>query len=211
MIEILVVRHGRPACDYRTRIRGRDLGQWAEAYEHAPLDLALAPPAELVVRAATIPLVVTSTIRRARDSAALVAPGRPALNDPLFDEAGLPTSIELGVALRPIHWGALARVAWLLGWSGDVESLREATSRAARAADRLAGLALTHGSVMLVGHGMLNTLICRELRRAGWKGTGSPRTYWGRVALRSSGTAVTPLFEDREPRRADRPPASRPA
>ena len=148
MLEILLVRHGRPACDYRTRIRGRDLGQWAEAYEHAPLDLTLAPPAELVARAATIPLVVTSTIRR-------------------------------------------ARVAWLLGWSRDVESLREATSRAARAADRLVSLASTHGSVMLVGHGMLNTLICRELRRAGWRGTGSPRTYWGRVALRSSRTAGT--------------------
>jgi broad specificity phosphatase PhoE len=106
------------------------------------------------------------------------------LSDPLFDEAGIPTAIELRLALAPVHWDAIARLAWMLGWSRGVESASEARSRAARAARHLAGLASTHGSVALVGHGMLNTLIARALRRDGWIGAGSPRAYWGRVTLR---------------------------
>src|SRR5262249_38073522 len=49
---------------------------------------------------------------------------------------------------------------------------------------RLASLALEHGSVALVGHGMLNTLLVFALRRGGWTGSGEPRAYWGLVALR---------------------------
>ncbi|HSA54606.1 MAG TPA: hypothetical protein VLE53_02830 [Gemmatimonadaceae bacterium] len=39
-------------------------------------------------------------------------------------------------------------------------------------------------SVVLFGHGMLNTLISRALRRGGWTASGSPRTHWGSVSLR---------------------------
>jgi broad specificity phosphatase PhoE len=123
-------------------------------------------------------------MRRAIESAVLVAPDRPLVSDPLFDEAGIPTAIELRLALAPVHWDAIARVAWMLGWSSGVESASEARRRAARAANHLAGLAWTHGSVALVGHGMLNTLIARALGRDGWIRAGSPRAYWGRVTLR---------------------------
>ncbi len=186
MIEILLIRHGVPACDHRTPIRGRHFARWVEAYDDAPLDLTLPPPPALQALAATIPLLVTSTMRRAVESGALIAPNRPAISDPLYDEAGIPTAFGLGLALRPTYWDALARVAWMLGWSPDVESVHEAKVRAERAADQLASLALTHGSIMLVGHGMLNTLIAGALRRDGWIGSGSPRVHWGRVILRNA-------------------------
>ena len=184
MREVVLVRHGMPTCDHGTRIRGRDFARWVEAFERAPLDRSLPPPAELRAQVATVSCVVTSTKRRAIESAALVAPDRPLLSDPLFDEAGIPTAIELRLALAPVHWDAIARLAWMLGWSRGVESASEARSRADRAARQLAGLASTHGSVALVGHGMLNTLIARALRRDGWIGAGSARAYWGRVTLR---------------------------
>jgi broad specificity phosphatase PhoE len=147
-------------------------------------------PADLPTQVAAIRCLVTSTMRRAIESAELVAPGRPPLTNALFDEAGLPTAIGLGLALPPEHWGAIARVAWMLGWSPwwpevdraararGAESAREANARAARAATHLANLASTHGSVVLFGHAMLNTLIARALRRDGWTRAGSPRAYW---------------------------------
>jgi broad specificity phosphatase PhoE len=63
------------------------------------------------------------------------------------------------------------------------ESAREARSRAHRAAERLAELARTHGSVMLVGHGLMNALILRVLGNAGWRGSASRATYWSVVAM----------------------------
>jgi broad specificity phosphatase PhoE len=180
----MLVRHGMPVCDQRTRVRGRDFARWVAAYEGAPIDQTLAPPSRVRTRLATVQCLVTSTLRRSIESAALAAPGRTPVSDALFDEAGIPTAIGLGLALLPTHWDALARAAWLLGWSRGVESATEARARATRAARHLAGLASTHGSVALVGHGMLNTFIARALRREGWSGSGSPRAYWGLVALR---------------------------
>ena len=183
MPRILLVRHGRPVCEHASRIRGCDFARWVNAYESAALDVRSRPSAELLAQAATSPCLVTSTMRRAVESAAVLSPGRTPLTNPLFDEAGIPTAMRTRLALAPAHWDAIARSAWFLGWSPGVESFKEASVRADRAADRLAHLAAEHESVMLVGHGMLNTLIAKALRRNGWTGRGSPRTYWGGVAL----------------------------
>jgi broad specificity phosphatase PhoE len=184
MPEILLMRHGPPVCDRAARVRGCDFAAWVDAYESAALDRRAGPPAALCRRAAVVACIVTSTMRRAVESAEVVAPGRSASSSALFDEAGLPAKIPLRLALRPSYWDVLARVAWLAGWSAGAETAAEASARAERAAERLAALARAHGSVLLVGHGMLNTLIARSLRRQGWHGSGSPRAYWGTVALR---------------------------
>lgn len=187
MREILLVRHGRVSCDRRTRIRGREFGGWVMAYDAASLDLSLAPPRGLVDQIAATEYIATSTLRRAIESAALLAGGRPVISDSLFDEAGVPVRFPFGLALRPEQWDVVARTAWFAGWSGAGESFRQATRRADRAGEHLSALARAHGSVTLVGHGMLNTLIGRALRRRGWTGAGSPRAYWG-VLRMSLGT-----------------------
>jgi broad specificity phosphatase PhoE len=186
MAEILLVRHGVPACDHRARIAGREFARWVAEYDEAALDADSVPPAELVTRARDAGCLVTSSLRRSVESCAVLAPGRTALRDPLFDETGIPTALPLPLALRPLHWDALARAAWLVGWSPDTESFRAASARANRGADALRAMAATHGSVMLIGHGMLNTLIARSLRRAGWRGTGSLRGYWDCCTFRGA-------------------------
>jgi hypothetical protein len=55
--------------------------------------------------------IATSTLKRACDSAKLLAPGRPLLCDPVFAEAEIPSDIPLGLSLAPRHWSLLARVA----------------------------------------------------------------------------------------------------
>ena len=172
-----------PVCDHATRIRGSDFGQWVDAYDCAPLDPERTPPAAVRNRVAATSCIATSALRRSLESAEALAPGRPLVSDPLFNEAGVPTAIPWHFTLRPDHWDALARIAWLAGWARETESFRGAIARADRAAERLIDLARAHGSVTLVGHGMLNTLIARALRRRGWKGGGSPRSYWGLVTL----------------------------
>lgn len=186
MFEILLVRHGKPECDHQTRIRGCDFFKWVANYDDAPVDRGFLPAPELSASVASMPCIVTSTLRRSIESASILAPDRPTMVEPLFKEAGIPTAIPFRVSLSPGSWDVLARGAWLLGLARGDESFREARLRAARAADRLVVLARQHGAVALVGHGMLNTLIIRALRGSGWTGTGTPRAYWGSVALRNT-------------------------
>ena len=179
MREIVLVRHGMPVCDRDTRIRGSDFGEWVRRYESASLDRSQSPPVRVQKRIAEMSCLVTSTLSRSIESAAILAPGRRTLWDALFNEAGIPTAIPFQLSLRPDHWDGLARIAWIFGWSPQTETIQQARARAIRATERLIELASEHRSVALVGHGMLNTLIARDLRGRGWSGSGSPREYWG--------------------------------
>jgi broad specificity phosphatase PhoE len=186
MSEILLVRHGKPQVDHNTRIRGCEFARWVAEYDDAPIDRSFLPSPELLARLTRIPCIMTSTMRRSVESASIFAPGRSALAEPLFREAGIPTGIPFRIALSPGSWDALSRAAWLLGMASGDESFQKARVRAAQAAARLVALAHQHGSVALVGHGMLNTLIIRALRGSGWTGTGTPRVYWGSVSLQNA-------------------------
>ena len=179
----LLVRHGKPAFDERTPVAGSAFATWVRGYDEAPIDVTVPPPASIRAQASAIRCVATSTLRRACESAALLAPGRTIVCEPLFNEAGIPSTIRLSLALAPRHWTFLSRVAWFCGWSRGAESLREARSRAQRAAERLIELAREHGSVILVGHGVMNTLISRALRRIGWHGSPSAAAFWSVIAL----------------------------
>jgi broad specificity phosphatase PhoE len=186
MFEIVLIRHGKPQCDHDTKIRGCEFAKWVTEYESAPIDRGFLPAPELLAWVNRIPCVATSPLRRSLESASILAPGRSVITEPLFKEASIPTSIPFRFALAPGSWDALARAAWLLGIAAGDESFREARIRATQAASRLVTLARQHCRVALVGHGMLNTLIIRALRRSGWTGTGTPRLYWGSVALQNA-------------------------
>ena len=174
VIRIVLARHGRPAWDFRTPIPGHALGDWLRGEANAPLDASPRPSAELERLSRTAQRLVTSPLRRARDSAQLLAPATVPLIDPCFREAELPSAIRSGLRLSPEMWAWLARSAWSCGWSAGVESFKAARERASKAASLLIAQAETGGAVVLVGHGLMNTLIARRLRGAGWRGPRFP-------------------------------------
>nr|MBA2815870.1 40-residue YVTN family beta-propeller repeat-containing protein [Candidatus Pantoea persica] len=65
-------------------------------------------------------------------------------------------------------WLALLRLLWLCDYAGQSESLRRARTRAAQAAEKLIALS-ERGTVLLLGHGLMNKMIARELRKRGWQ------------------------------------------
>ena len=174
VIRIVLARHGRPAWDFRTPIPGHALGEWLRGEGEAPLDASSRPGAALERLSREAKCLVASPLRRSRDSARLLAPTISALVDPRFREAELPTAIRAGLRLRPEVWALLARTAWFGGWSAGVESFKAARERAAKAASVLTGHAEEFGAVVLVGHGLMNILIARRLRAAGWRGPRFP-------------------------------------
>ena len=96
------------------------------------------------------------------------------VTESVFEEADLPSRFPLALRLHPDVWGILARGAWLCGWSGGVEGSAAARRRAAQAAAMLIERSAEHPTIVVVGHGMMNILIARELRRNGWRGPRFP-------------------------------------
>lgn len=178
-MQITLVRHGRPRLAVPRRIAGRELCSWIERYDEAGIDPELPPPAKTRELAAAASCIVTSTLCRSIESARTLAPARGTIREAAFREAGLPSPTDARLRLPPQAWGALARIAWFLGWCPNAETLALARQRAAAAATHLVELSHKHGSVLLVGHAVFNRLIATELRRSGWRGPALPSgSYW---------------------------------
>lgn len=178
---IITVRHGRPNLSRDQRISSREYGSWWARYEESGLHPDDAPPAGLVELARRAPIVLSSTLPRAVETAREVTGGRPDVPaDPMFVEAPLPAPPVPVLALRPGQWGVISRAFWVLGYAPEgVETHREAWRRVDRIAERLTRLA-EEGDVLLCAHGYLNWMIDRRLRRSGWRRVQRDRgnDYW---------------------------------
>jgi broad specificity phosphatase PhoE len=178
--EIILARHGIPGYDFTTPIPGNRLAQWLEGERDAGLDLTQRPSAELQRLIRKAGCVIASPLRRSIESVRLLAPSVVPLINEHFREPPLPSAIGSRLRLSPRLWTGLARSAWFCGWSAGVESFTAARARAGAGARILIGHAVSQGSVVLLGHGLINILIARELRAAGWDGPRfPPPRHWG--------------------------------
>jgi len=67
----------------------------------------------------------------------------------------------------------------LLGYAPNSESYSQAKLRAKKCADQLIEIAKEKDSVILIGHGVLNRLISKELRARNWQGSSKAKSkYW---------------------------------
>ncbi|ELY6226781.1 histidine phosphatase family protein [Cronobacter muytjensii] len=177
-MEIILMRHGRPFLASTGRLMARDMSGWVTEYDRADIGRDVPPPVsrQLAERA---DWVISSDLPRAVSS--LRALDRePVRTDALYREAGLPVYHAGSLRLSPVAWTAIFRGLWLCGMSGEVEPLREAKRRAALAAESLMHLSpKPQGTVLLMGHGMMNRLIARALLQRGCRETHRPgKGYW---------------------------------
>jgi broad specificity phosphatase PhoE len=186
---VILVRHGRPAVDWRA-LPGHRFAEWMAAYDEAGVDPRHPPPPRLRALAAAADVRVTSTLRRARESLALLDCGEPAVTDTMLCEAPLPGPFRTSLRLHPLTWQFVSRMAWLAGWSPNTESFAATRVRAGQAARLLRDLSRSHGSVLCVGHGFLHTMVGVALRRAGWRApVPIGRGYWSAVVYRTRSPA----------------------
>ena len=168
-MEIVLVRHGRPALPPQRPISGRTIGEWVRAYDEVGITEG-APPENLARLVATAGCVVTSDLRRSVESARRLASSCDVRVDPELREAPLPESLGLTMRMPPGVWLVLARVVWWLRWCAIEEDVDATRQRADRVASRLCALAGEHGSVAVVGHGIFNRYVARQLVKRGWRG-----------------------------------------
>jgi broad specificity phosphatase PhoE len=188
-LKIILVRHGRPVFDHRGWIAPQDMAARIAAYKEAGIQISAGADAKVDgegraygaagVTARDAGCIVASDLPRSVQSARALANGREVLCESLFREADMPHGMW-GWPLLPYRlWCAVFRVAWLCGFSGQAESRADAEARARDGSQRLMELARERGSVLLVGHGVINRLIARALLARGAMG---PRRlangYW---------------------------------
>ena len=167
---IILVRHGRSALRLPRQVTSAAVRRTARRYEETGIRPTPPPSMELRQHARAAAVVACSDTPRSIESARLLTDTRDLLIDPVFREAGIPLRVPLPLRLSFDAWIVVGYVAWFLDLSAGGESLAAARRRAATAVRRLTRLSNQHRSVMLVGHGVFNSLIALQLRRTGWSG-----------------------------------------
>jgi broad specificity phosphatase PhoE len=178
-MEIVLVRHGKPASVPSDSIAGHEIGHWVRRYNDAGISREFPPPSSVQRLVASTGCVVASDLRRSVESADWLAAQREVRVDPDLREATLPESMGVAVRMPPGVWVVLARVAWWLNCGRATESIAATRDRASRVADRLCALAAAKAVVVVVGHGMFNRFVAAQLRSRGWRGPVLlPTAYW---------------------------------
>lgn len=174
--EIILMRHGQPDLTMINKVSLLEMKQWIEHYNVSEITNHPAPDVSIQL-AATAHVIVSSTAPRALTSVRALGL-QPAVVDEIFCEAQLPHGRWTLPRLSPFTWAFILRISWLCGFSGTVESARQARLRASKAVEQLQDLS-SAGPVLLLGHGFMNRMIARQLEAAGWtRQKHSGNRYW---------------------------------
>lgn len=170
------MRHGKPLLPATGWLAPFEMVQWIEHYNRSKIEPAGMPAASVkATRSASV--IVSSTAPRALSTVHALG-HEDFVADALFCEAQLPFALWRFPFLPAHVWAAFFRVLWLFGYSRGADSVHVTKARARRAARQLIALAST-GPVLLVGHGIMNRLIAKELLASGWVDrTGHESKYW---------------------------------
>lgn len=175
-MEIILIRHGKPDVELKGLLAAQDFEQLANDY--AASGIADDPPQDLNNRFDSH-YVVCSHLNRSRQSAHKLGFTTIHISDELFTETNIPYFKKFIVSLPIPVWVVMLRLLWVMGFSRNGESFNQALKRAKQATNKLILLAKENKKVILVGHGLMNRLIARELRLNNWQGPKSPgKKYW---------------------------------
>lgn len=167
-MKITLIRHAKVAVIQNNTIYASEMKEWIEMYNNANITSEMPSSQNDILEIINNSDVLQcSGLKRSLDSLALLGKS-PDKTNILFNEAELPYAKWRGVKLSPKVWLVWFRLAWLLGYANHSESYKEAKQRAKNAAKRLIELSNKGQNVTLIGHGMMNNLIAKELLRNDW-------------------------------------------
>lgn len=166
---IILARHGEPDLSRRVRLNWRGYKYWWRLYDEAGLKPGQHAPKIIKALAREADMVISSDLPRAVETAKKAKGAMPDIQEPLLVEAGLPPPNLGYIRLKPRMWGILARLSWMMGFSGEAESQKDAKIRAEKAADVLSDHASGGKMLFVAAHGWFNRMIRPALKRRGFK------------------------------------------
>lgn len=175
-MEIILLRHGKPKLELKGRIKASEFKQLV--IEYAQSGIQDFPPEELNGCFDTS-YVVSSDLERSIQSATRLGFDQIHLSHNLFSETEIPHFDQSFFKMPVMAWLIIFRIMWLFGFNKNGESFSQAKIRAEQATNKLIELAQKNEKVILIGHGLMNRLIARQLRFNNWAGPTSPgKKYW---------------------------------
>lgn len=200
--EIILVRHGRSAHVHGGWMDRDGFLRWRAAYEAAGIAAAERPPAALQAMAADGAVIVSSEVRRAIESAQLLAPGAPIMTSPLLHELELTPPVLGRIRLPLLGWALSFGVRLLVRAEPYVTAAER--ERADGAAGWLTSLAAEHGRVIVLTHASFRAVLARALTARGWqarKRQGRSRHWsaWRFTRQAASGELIRAVGQHRPP------------
>ena len=180
-MKIVLVRHGRSSHVVKGLLDHAAFLRWRDAYEGAGIDANDAAPPELIAVARDAGVLVSSDIRRAMESASVLAPDREVVTSALLRELTL---------LPPkLRWIRLPLIGWALTFAFRKLATAEEEVRAQEAAQWLIDLSSRYGDVVAVTHASFRSMIAKELAKGEWTSITPRRSshHWSAWAFTKRG------------------------
>jgi len=183
-MKIILLRHGKPKVDLNSLLKkscsSSFLGKLVKSYELSGISEDNEVTKEIINLVATCNILVHSDLPRSIESAkALGINNIRHCCNAIFREPNLPYANWKYPKLPILVWFLFFRVMWQFGYSNNAESIKKAKENAASGARILQEYSKVHGTVILVGHGVVNRFIAKELLSIGWDGPKIPSNkYW---------------------------------
>ena len=176
-MKITILRHGIPDLPEWNKVNTSAMPEWIEAYNAAGVKNEIGLSAQEIEHQLRHSFTVCSSLKRSIHSAKTIGIESPDLIDALFCEAELPVIKIPIIKLTPHLWSMIFRVFWFVGFSPKAEPVDKFRQRVSLATEKLIQLAQDNESVLLVGHGMINRFLAKELIAKGWAGEDAPNGH----------------------------------
>lgn len=180
-VEITLVRHGPSCCRSHGRCSAKQFKEWVKSYDQMGILQEPVVPLDTIRKCQESSVIITSLLTRAVESTSVLLSGieKKIIQSNMFREAELPVIDRMPsfVRLKPDRWVLVFRALWMAGYGGENETFRQARRRAEKASDTLVEYARIHSKVVVVGHGIFNMMVAKELIKKGWKGEYPPSRH----------------------------------
>ena len=180
-MKIILLRHGKPDFEKQWVRSAEEAKRALESY--AVSRVTSAPSVQCNSLNSKDTFCVTSNLARAMDSAALIG-FKQSSALALFNESELPHPDCLYLHLPWKLFLIIYRLLWFFGFRKNVPGKLLDRQRANKASQYLSNLSINNDQVLLVGHGIMNNLICSELEKSGWKvDARNGNGYWSSISM----------------------------
>jgi len=168
-IQIYLIRHAKPNLNKKFLSSANQAQDYIENYNIAPIHEIDSGKVRVDLNKPH-QIYCSSLVRSQETALALFGDSYVIVSDSVFREFELKIVRASSVVKLPLDlWKGVSRLFWLFGCNHEgIESYKEAKKRVVLSADNLEKLANQEETAILVGHGMINGAIAKELKKRGW-------------------------------------------
>ncbi len=167
-MEIVLIRHGKPKIKLSGWLTADGFSQFIAQYNEVALDQTNPPPENVRALAKNCISTQCSQLRRSIESAEKLDKLTFIEYSSEFNEFEMPHTQGHLIRLPISFWVIYFRIGQLLGYSPNAESWTDIKARTLRCTDELIKQSKQYGSIVYIGHGLMNRGISNQLLKQGW-------------------------------------------